>query len=337
MLAVLFLYLLTWTWCRFPVKTALGVALAILRRFNLNEGDSIPTRMLSYLNMTLTASYPPQSSTIDTASELIKVFHRMIISVPVSLLEPVVFAVQSGLGVWIEDNCVSLSVDQYNNLVRNLSSLPPCLPLSLLFSQLMPVYDSILTRLQSLPLSLMSLNALTPLLTAVFSRILPPALGPTAFIRFFEVAHARLAASPNAYSDDLRVCIDAYVRAHGGEWPSGMPLLSSTSQTQSQFQMDGQLTMEVPVSPAVWRVAGEHGPHLHSIEVIIRVPHPWTFVEADLLWNLSTKLSQTPNVLSHTRCWVPHHIQDLYQGLFKDPQVQVTNHRSLSVRMISQL
>ncbi len=121
---MLFLYLLTWTWCSFPVNTALGIALAILRRLNLNEGDSIPTRTLSYLNMTLTASYPPQPSTIDTASELIKVFHRMIISIPVSLLEPVVFAVQAGLSVWIEDDCVSLSVDQYNDLVRNLSRLP---------------------------------------------------------------------------------------------------------------------------------------------------------------------------------------------------------------------
>ena len=133
MLPVLLLYLITWTWCSFPVNTALGVALAILRRLNLNEGDSIPTRTLSYFNMTLTASYPPQPNTIDTASKLIKVFHRMIISVPVSLLEPVVLAVQTGLAVWIEDSCVSLSVDQYNDLVRNPSSSPPCLPLSLLF------------------------------------------------------------------------------------------------------------------------------------------------------------------------------------------------------------
>ena len=123
--SAIFLYLLTWIWCRFPINTALGVALAILRRLNLNEGDLIPTRTLSYLNMALTASYPPQPSTIDAASELIKVFHRMIISVPVSLLEPVVFAVQNGLVVWMEDNHVSLSVDQYNDLVRNFSPSPP--------------------------------------------------------------------------------------------------------------------------------------------------------------------------------------------------------------------
>jgi hypothetical protein len=330
---VVFLFSLTWTWCSFPVNVALGIALAILRCLNLNEGDSIPARTLSYLNVTLTASYPPQSSTIDTASELIKAFHRMIVSVPVSLFEPVVFALQTGLAVWIEDNCVSLSVDQYNDLVRNLSPSRPCLPLNLLFFQLMSVYDLLLTRLQSLPLSITSLNALTPLLTAVFSRIVPPALGPTAFIRFFGIVHARLAASPNAYNDDLRVCVDAYVRAHGGEWPSGMPLLSSTSQTQTQFQ----LTMEVPVSPAVRRVAGEHTPHFRSIEVIIHVPHPWTFVETDPLWNLSTKLSQTPNVTSHTRRWAQYHIQDSSQELSKGHQVQVTNHRSLSVRMIALL
>lgn len=125
MLTVLFLYVLTWTWCSFPVNTALGVALAILRRLKLDEGDLIPTKTLSFLNMTLTASYPPHPSTIDTASKFIKVFHRMIISVPVSLLEPFVFAVQTGLAVWMEDNCVTLSVDQYNDLVRNLYLRPP--------------------------------------------------------------------------------------------------------------------------------------------------------------------------------------------------------------------
>lgn len=74
--------------------------------------------------MTLTAAYPPQPSTVHTASELIKVFHRIIISMPVSLLEPVVFAVQTGLAAWIEDTCMSLSEDQYNELVRDFHLRP---------------------------------------------------------------------------------------------------------------------------------------------------------------------------------------------------------------------
>jgi hypothetical protein len=127
MLAVWFPYILTWTWRSFSIISALGVALAILRHLKLNEGDSIPTRTLSYLSTTLTASYPPQPSTADAALELINVFHRMVVCMPASLLEPVVFAVQTGLAVWIEDKCESLPEDQYNDLVRNLSS-SPCLP-----------------------------------------------------------------------------------------------------------------------------------------------------------------------------------------------------------------
>jgi len=174
----------------------------------------------------------------------------------------------------------------------------------------MSLYDSLLRRLQSLPLSVTSLNALVPLLTAAFSRIPPPALGPAAFIRFFNRVHAHLAVLPNAYSDELRVCIDACVRGYGEEWPSGMVPLSSSSQTQTHLQMDGQLTIEVLVSPAVYKGAGEQIPHLRSIEVIIRAPHPGTLVKTDLLWNRSTKLSQTPSVPSHTRRWAPHHMQD---------------------------
>ncbi len=173
----------------------------------------------------------------------------------------------------------------------------------------MPFYDSVLTRLRSLPLSITSLNALSPLLTSVFLRIIPPALGPTAFMRFFETVHARLAAPPNAYSDDLRVCINAYVRAHGGEWPSDMPLLSPSSKTRSQLQVDGY-SIEAPISPVVWRVGGEQSPHLRSIEVIIRSLHTWTFVDTDLLWNDSTKLSRILNVPSHMRRWAPHQRQD---------------------------
>lgn len=131
---MLFLYLLTWTWCSFSVNTALGVALAIIRRLNLDAGNPISPRTLSYLNMTLTASYPPQPATMDAVSELIKAFRRMIISMPVSLLEPVIFTVQSGLAVWLEDNRVALSTDQYNDLVRNLSYSRPYLPLSPFFA-----------------------------------------------------------------------------------------------------------------------------------------------------------------------------------------------------------
>ena len=153
------------------------------------------------------------------------------------------------------------------------------------------------------------MNALVPLLTAAFARIPPPALGPAAFIRFFNTVHARLAALPGAYSDELRVCIDACVRGYGGEWPSGMVPLSSSSQTQTQIRMDAQLTWEIPVSPAFRKAAREQIPHIRSIEVIICVPHPEIFVETDILWNRSMKLFQTPNVPSHTWRWTTHHMQ----------------------------
>ena len=165
----------------------------------------------------------------------------------------------------------------------------------------MPLYDSLLQRLQSLPLSVTSLNTLVPLLTAAFSRIPPPALGPAAFRRFFYAVHARLAAPSNAYSDELRVCLDACVRGYGGEWPSGMVPLSSTSQTQSQFQLEARSTIEVPVLPAVCDVIEEQVPHLRSIEVIVHLWHRVIFVEVDFLWTHSTKLSQTLSVSSQMR------------------------------------
>jgi hypothetical protein len=100
----------------------LHVALAILRHVNIDEGDSISTRALSYLNTTLTSSYPPQSSTGEEATfKLLKGIHHTIISVHISLLEPTILAVQTGLAVWIEDKYVILSVELYNDLVSTPS------------------------------------------------------------------------------------------------------------------------------------------------------------------------------------------------------------------------
>ena len=252
----------------------------------------------------------------------------MIRFIPASFFEPHVLAIQTGLAIWIEDKCMALSEDQYNNLVSDLSSSLPCHPLSLLLSQLMSLYDSLLTRLQSLPLSVTSLNSLVPLLTAAFSRIPPPALGPAAFIRFFDIVHARLAALPNAYSDELRVCIDACVRGYGREWPSGMVPLSSSSQTQTQL---GQLSIEVLLSPSVRRGDREQMPYSRSIEVYLCTVFR-TFVETDI-WNHSTKLSQTRSVPSHTRCWTPH-IQDFSQN-FKNHQENAADHMRLLDHMLT--
>ncbi|KAI9508331.1 hypothetical protein F5148DRAFT_1197378 [Russula earlei] len=227
----------------FSINAALRIARAILRHLNLDKVDSFSKETLSYLHMTVTVSYPPQPSMVDAAGEFMMVFHHAIITMPVSLLEPVVLAVQTGLAVWIEDKEMSLSEEQYNDLV-------------------MPLYDSLLIRLQSLPLSVTRLNAFVPLLTAAFSRIPPPALGPAAFRRFFYAVHARLSAPSDAYNDELRVCLDACVRAYGGEWPSGIGPLSSSSQTQTQI-----LTTEAPIGPTVCEVVEEYIPSIEH-EVI---------------------------------------------------------------------
>jgi hypothetical protein len=105
--------------CSFPVSTALRIAIAILRHLDFHEGDSIPARTFSFLSATLVASYPPQSSTSDAVSVLIKALHHMIMSVPVSLLESIIFAIQTGLAVWIEDKRFTLQGEAYNDIVRD--------------------------------------------------------------------------------------------------------------------------------------------------------------------------------------------------------------------------
>jgi hypothetical protein len=125
----------------------------------------------------------------------------------------------------------------------------------------MPLYESLLQRLQLLPLSVTFLNALSPLLTSSFSHIPPPARGPAAFQQFFYAVPSRFSSPVTSYSDDLRVCIDACMRGYGGEWPSGLVPLSSQTQTQLQFQSD--LLAEAEVT----RDFGRLRSHMRSIEV----------------------------------------------------------------------
>lgn len=107
----------------FPVSTALRIAIALLRHLDLHEGDSIPVRTFSFLSASLVASYPPQISTSEAISALMKTLHNMIMSAPVSLLESIIFAIQTGLAVWIEDKRFSLQGEAYNDLVRNIRFL----------------------------------------------------------------------------------------------------------------------------------------------------------------------------------------------------------------------
>ena len=258
--------------CSFPVGTALRFAIALLKHLDLRERDSIPPRTFSFLNATLVASYPPQSSTSDAVSALFKAFQHMIMSTPVSLLESVIFATQTGLAVWIEDNRFALQGEAYNDLVSDFDI--PFLSLFLLLSlltQLMPIYESLLQRLQLLPLSVKFLNALSPLLTSAFSHIPPPARGPAAFQRFFYAMHSRFSPPVAAYSDDLRVCIDACMRGYGGEWPSGMVPLSSQTQTQLQFQSEMRPLIDLSAEPEVTRDFGRLRSHMRSIEVSNRL------------------------------------------------------------------
>jgi hypothetical protein len=263
--------------CSFPINAALRIAVAFLKHLDLRERDSIPLRTFSFLNATLVASYPPQSSTSDAVSTFIKACHHMIMTTPVSLLQSIIFAIQTGLAVWIEDKCVSLPDDAYNDLVCDFFFLD-LFPLLSLLLQLMPLYECLLQRLQRLSLSVTALNDLSPLLTSAFSHMPPPARGPTAFQRFFCAAHSRFSVPITSYNDDLRVCIDACMRGYGGEWPSGLVPLSSQTQTQLQFQSETRPLIDLLAETEVTKL-GRLG---RSIEVNDLCLNSRTCIEVDL-------------------------------------------------------
>ena len=145
----------------------------------------------------------------------------------------------------------------------------------------MPLYESSLQRLQQLPLSVTSLNALSPLLTSAFSHIPSPARGPAAFQRFFCAVHSHFSPPATSYSDDLRVCIDACMRGYGGQWPPDMVPLSSQTQTQLQLQSETRPLIDLLAETGVTKDVGRPSPHMLSIEVNVLCLSSRTCIKVD--------------------------------------------------------
>ncbi|KAI0061441.1 hypothetical protein BV25DRAFT_1992141 [Artomyces pyxidatus] len=176
--------------------------------------EYFPTKTLALANAVLFESFE-QKVDVGAIVDLLSVLHNTILSVDSDAVALVLLALQSGLGSWIRNVQALVPEDAYNHII-------------------IPVYLTILRRLESVPLTVPILDTLTPILVAPFTNIVKGALGPKAFIRFFEHTQARLHVPPDTLPLQMRMCMTTIVEFLGLSLPAGMTAVSSQTGTQTQ-------------------------------------------------------------------------------------------------------
>ena len=98
----------------------------------------------------------------------------------------------------------------------------------------MSFYEQALNMLQKLPPEVDLLHQFAPFLVSSFHRIPPPALGPIAFKRFWDLTYQGSYASSSSYPEAIKRCLRAYHEVFGGDPPTGITIGSSQLTDESQ-------------------------------------------------------------------------------------------------------
>jgi hypothetical protein len=105
----------------------------------------------------------------------------------------------------------------------------------------MPLYSDTLAVLERHPLSLDFLRSVEFFLAAGFSRIVPPALGPLAFERFWRATyHGRFTSDIPAGVMSL---LSAFVMVFGGDLLAGVSLESQSTVCYTKYFINQPLSM----------------------------------------------------------------------------------------------
>ena len=117
------------------------------------------------------------------------------------------------LHLWIQDQGSVFTHSDYNDAVRSRRWKND--DISLWHAQVIPLYEDALTSLGATGPTFEHLDALAPLLTAVFDHadIPIPALGPQSFRRFCEVVFKDTPPSPSTCPITLWNCLKALAKA----------------------------------------------------------------------------------------------------------------------------
>ncbi|EIN13013.1 hypothetical protein PUNSTDRAFT_131239 [Punctularia strigosozonata HHB-11173 SS5] len=194
----------------------------------LNAPDCAVLHCIGHL---LRKLYPMDRAAVPAALEGWQVLRTMFQRWSPEQLIATLRAMNDGLGMWLRDESLVFTDDEYNE-------------------HIIPLYANTLDQLRRLPAHQNNLDAIAPFLGSVFHRNpLPvPLFGPDAFGTYWQETYAGIV---NIHvPPELKDCVHAYVEAFGGDVTISESQLSSSSPSTDTVP-DSQATSITRVLPSL--------------------------------------------------------------------------------------
>ncbi|KAI0720578.1 hypothetical protein C8T65DRAFT_602463 [Cerioporus squamosus] len=179
-----------------PSSTAaVRVADLLLSNVEIGEARQVPSEVLEFANDTLNAAYPPAPRHKVMCMWLIRTLTRVIDGCPPELCFSMLELIVEGMRTWVADEFHVCTADEYS-------------------CDILPLYQTVLISMQSLPADTQILETLAPLLVAPFcGRTDKHAGAVDAFNEFWQATYGGVPVPPCGYPEQIAQCLDAVARA----------------------------------------------------------------------------------------------------------------------------
>ncbi|KAL6302847.1 hypothetical protein BKA93DRAFT_736024 [Sparassis latifolia] len=165
------------------------VADLLLSHLEIGEARQIPFDMMEFINDTLISTYPPEPRNKVFCMWLLRSLTRVIDACPVELSLNLLETLQEGLVIWIADDYEVFTPDGYS-------------------MDILPMYQTLLLGMQSLPSSLSTLESIGPLLESAFSgREDNLSSVSQTFDEFWQASYAQLPRPRQGWPEKIENCL----------------------------------------------------------------------------------------------------------------------------------
>ncbi|KAF7430496.1 hypothetical protein PC9H_006204 [Pleurotus ostreatus] len=164
------------------------------------------------LNESLCHFYTQRTQPMDSSLTLLGLVRKAFLGTPTSAISPLLKDTEQGLRLWLIDEHLLLSDDQYNQ-------------------HIIPIYCLALESLQRLPPTAGTITDFGDFLTSAFVRVPSPALGPKAFRAYWQATFHGRHEFVAVYPDSLKQCLKAFDEAAGGDLGMGLSLETASDVT----------------------------------------------------------------------------------------------------------
>ncbi|KAI0701435.1 hypothetical protein C8T65DRAFT_741739 [Cerioporus squamosus] len=165
-----------------PSSTAaVRVTDLLLSNVEIGKARQVPSEVLDFANDTLNAAYPPAPRHKVMCMCLIRTLTRVIDGCPLELCSSMLELIVEGMRTWVADEFDVCTADEYS-------------------CDILPLYQTVLINMQSLPAYTQILETLAPLLVAPFCGRTDKQAGTVnAFNEFWQATYAGVPVPPCGY------------------------------------------------------------------------------------------------------------------------------------------